>query len=339
MKLAIIGNTASGKSSLFYALVDGHFSKAHGYFSQIGTFVSKDMGVFELGHLIGAKKITPAQYEVGDFDGFGRLWKEKKTGEILQELITYDTLIQVVNAFSTEDAESDFEEINMNLIFSDLQFVERRIPKLEKKVQAKSAQERELDILKRIHEVLLEEKPISSLHLTEDEKKVIAGYPFLTIKPRIVLKNINEDANVDINEKAYKNYPLISAPLNIEKELAEISDENERKELLDAYGLKESILVKLEHTILKELGFIIFYTVGEKETRAWLLEKGSTVYEAAGKIHSDIQRGFIRAEVIHYEDFIKAGSHKEAKSLHLMHLEGKDYIVQHRDVINIRFSI
>ncbi len=339
MKLAIIGNPGAGKTSLFFSLVGKHFSRKKGYFSQIGTFISKDRRVFELGNLINARKITPVNYEVGDFDGFGNLWKEEKNGEILQELITYDVLIQVIDAFSGKDTESDFEDTNLRLIFSDLQFTEKRLSKLEKEVKAKKVSEKELQILRKIYNALSNEKPISSIGLSEQEKTIIAGYPFLTIKPRIVLINVRED-NAPLECKSeYKGYPALCAPLNIEMELSEIEDENERKELLKEYGFEDSAVHRLEEIILKELGFIIFYTVGEKETRAWLLKKGSTVYEAAGKIHSDIQRGFIRAEVIHYEDFVKAGSHKEAKNLNLMSLEGKDYVVKDGDVINIRFSI
>jgi len=339
MKLAIIGNPAVGKSSLFFALVGKHFSRKKGYFSHIGTFVSKDRRVFELGNLIKSRKITPVNYEVGDFDGFGNLWKEEKTGEILQELITYDILIQVVDAFSGKDTESDFEDINLRLIFSDLQLTERRLSRLEKEVKARKGSEKELKILEKIYDTLSNEKPISSLGLSEQEKGIISGYSFLTIKPRIVFINIKED-NLSLEcKEEYRGYPAICAPLNIEMELSEIEDEEERKELLEEYGLKDSAVHRLEETILKELGYIVFYTVGEKETRAWLLKKGATVYEAAGKIHSDIQRGFIRAEVIHYEDFIKTGSHKEAKNRNLMTIEGKEYVVQDGDVINIRFSI
>ncbi len=339
MKLAIIGNTAVGKTSLFYSLVGTHFSRKKGYFSQIGTFVSKDRRVFELGRLLNSRKITPVNYEVGDFDGFGKLWKEEKTGEILQELISYDVLIHVIDAFSQKDPREDFEDINLRLIFSDLQFAEKRIARLQKEVKAKKGAEKELELLKKIHSNLLEEKPITSLELSEQEQKMISGNPFITTRPRIVLLNVSENALEKDCTSEYMGYPALCAPLSIERELAEIEDEKEREELLREYGLKDSAVHRLEEIILRELGYIIFYTAGEKETRAWLLKKGSTVYEAAGKIHSDIQRGFIRAEIIHYDDFIKAGSHKEAKNLNLMHLEGKDYIVQDGDVINIRFSI
>ncbi len=339
MRLTIIGNPQTGKSTLFYSLVGEHASKGKGYFSHIGTFVSKDPRVFKLGELVNAKKITPVTYEIADFDGFGALWKEDKAGEIVQELLTSHIFLQVIPAFRISDISKEFDDLNMRLIFSDLRFVEKRLTRLEKEVKAKKASQKELDLLKNIENTLLEERPLSSMNLSKDQLKMISGYAFLTLKPRIVVINIGED---DINSfecpDSMHEYPVICSPLSIEKELAEL-EEYERAELLGEYGLKDSAVHKLEETILKELGYIIFYTAGEKETRAWLLRRGETAFDAAGKIHSDIQRGFIRAEVIHYEDFIKAGNHKEAKNQNLMHLEGKEYVVQDGDVLNIRFSI
>lgn len=339
MKLAIIGNPSTGKTSLFYSLVKGHSRRQKGYFSSIGTFTSKDRRVIQMGRLVKSQKITPVSYQVGDFDGFGKLWKEDKAATIIQELVMYDVLIHVINNFSGSNPERDFDDLNLRLIFADLQFVENRISKLKKEVNAKKAQRKELELLEKIHLNLLSEKPISFLKLKEHEKKLISGYPFITIKPRILVLNVSEDLVKEPCPSGYKELPTICASLNIEREVAEINNETTRTELLNEYGIKESAVSKLEDIILKELGYIIFYTVGDKETRAWLLRKGASAFEAAGKIHSDIQRGFIRAEVIHYSDFIKAGSHKEAKKLNLMHLEGKDYIVQDGDVINIRFSI
>ncbi len=339
MRLTIIGNQQSGKTTLFQSLVGPHMSRAKGYFSHIGTFVSKDPRVFTLGKLMNSRKITPVTYEVTDFDGFGTLWKEERSGEIVQELNTSDIFLQIIPAFRNVDIGEEFDDLNMRLIFSDLRFVERRLERLEKEVKAKKASLKELDLLKKIENTLLEEKPISSLNLSRDELKLISGYPFITLKPRIVVINIDEtDIGTFECPKRIKNFPVICSPLSVEKEIAELEDD-ERKELLKEYGLNDSAVHKLEETILRELGYIIFYTAGEKETRAWLLKRGASVYEAAGKIHSDIQKGFIRAEVIHYDDFVHAGNHKEAKNQNLMHLEGKDYIVRDGDVINIRFSI
>lgn len=340
MRLTIIGTAQSGKTTLFHALVGSHMSRAKGYFSHIGTFVSKDPRVFRLGKLVNSRKITPITYEVGDFDGFGTLWKEERSGEIVQELNTSHVFLQVIPAFRGVDIIKEFDELNLRLILSDLRFVERRLDKLEKEVKAKKSSPRELELLRKIEDTLLEEKPVSTLSLSREEIKLISGYPFITIKPRIAIININEkDINSFNCPNKIKNFPSICTPLNVEKELSELEDEKEKEALIKEYGLSDSAVHRLEEIILKELGYIIFYTVGEKETKAWLLKKGATVYEAAGKIHSDIQRGFIKAEVIHYEDFVRAGNHKEAKNQNLMHLEGKDYVVQDGDVINIRFSI
>ncbi len=340
MKLAIIGSTQCGKSTLFHLLAGEHATKQRGYLSSIAAFGFKDERLYTLAKLVNAKKITPIMLEIGDFEGFGKLYREERAAEIIQSLMPYDMLIQIVPSYPPFDMQNDFDEINLRITLSDLKFAENRIKKLKKEVAAKKSDPKELKLLEKISTHLENEMPIFTMNLQDSEKKMLAGYPFVSAKPRIILVNAEESSmsNIDTKKISSLGFPIIISSLSVEKEVMELP-QDERADMFKLYGIEASSLDRLEQTVRDYLSMVTFFTAGEKETRAWPLRKGQTAFEAAGKIHSDIQRGFIRAEVIHYDDFIKAGSHNEAKRLNLMHLEGKEYVVQDGDVLNIRFSI
>ena len=204
--------------------------------------------------------------------------------------------------------------------------------------------EREVELLQRIEAWLSEEKPLFSMELTETDQQIIRGYNFISLKPQILIVNKDENRlGEELPERIKKKIEerksyYMETDLELEEELSELSKE-EIAQLMKEYGLKESVKNFLVNNILNALGMITFFTVNEREGRAWVIPKGSTAKQAAGKIHSDMERGFIRAEVIHFDDFMRAGSEKKAREMGLYKLEGKDYIVQDGDILFIRFSV
>ncbi len=342
MKVAIIGSAGTGKSTLFRILTGVVDGRHRGYTSGVGIAEIEDQRLYRIAELHNSRKITRPHIEFVDFDGFGLLWKESKAGEIQNQLPGFDALVHVVGGFAPHDPVSDFEEIDMRLILADLTAVERTLKRMEKEVKARKADPMVFETLQKIEEALASGKGVSEIELSDTERKAVRGFGFLTALPRVVVINIPEEqigSHFSDFEKLMENrsIPYIYASLPVEEEIWQLPQED-RLELLKEYGLDEPLPSRLFRAILDALDYIIFFTAGEKEARAWLLRRGSTASQAAGKIHTDMEKGFIRAEVYHYEDLIKYGSEKALKDKGLVRLEGRDYIVKDGDILMIRFS-
>jgi hypothetical protein len=281
-----------------------------------------------------------------------------RTGVQSQSLRELDALVHVVRAFEDEavpmeadtvDPKRDIENVELELILSDLAVVEKRVERLEKdiKKQKNPALEKELQVLKVCKVALDKQTPLRELGLGAEDSKVIRGFTFLSLKPMLYVLNLGEGdaaranvadqfaAEAGLKQRLHTGVSAICG--KVEAELAQMSDAD-AAEFLGSYGLKESAISRLINASYQLLGLISFFTVGEDECRAWTIRAGMTAMEAAGEIHSDIQRGFIRAEVTKYEDLMAAGSFAEARTRAQLRLEGKEYIVQDGEIVHFRHA-
>ena len=343
MKVAVIGSMGVGKSTLFDLLARGHEGKARGYISGVGLAEIEDPRIEKIREIAGSKSVKKPRIEIYDFDGFGKLWKEERVGEILNELLGLDLLLQIVGDFPPFEPESDFEEIDLRLILADLSIVENKLKRIEKEKMAHRATEEEAVFFRKLRDHLSAENVLSQLHLTEFEKNLIQGYSFLTVLPRVVIFNSSEErVEEDLPDSLIarlkeRGYPHFRTILPIEREIRELEPE-ERDEILAGYGLKPGFVAKLKKAILEALGLITFFTTAHDELTAWLVREGTTAKEAAGHIHTDMERGFIRADVVHYDDLLGCGDFKKARETGHLRSEGKDYVVRDGDIIFIKFS-
>lgn len=344
MKVAIVGDSLTGKSTLLKALTENNFSRGSGYFSGFGTFILEDPNLDFLAELYESKKKTLLHIDVYDFDGFGKLWKDDKKGEIKNELSGFEALLCVISDVQDEPLGSSFYDLEYKLLLTDLDFIEKRLEFLEKESHKRKVNEREIQLLEKLDAWLSSEKPLYLMEFSESENEIMRGYLFLSMLPQIFVFNrhetrVREELPQEILSKIQEHkFPFFVTSLEIEEELISVPA-SERIEILRSFGVEVSVKAGISNSIKDVMGITVFYTVGKSEARAWYVNRGATVREAAGKIHSDMERGFIRAEVIHIEDLKRAGSEKKARELGLYHLEGKEYIVNDGDVILIRFSV
>ena len=321
--VGLVGLPYSGKSTLFTALTrsGGAGGKAN---MAVVDVPDERLGV--LAEIERSKKIVPAKVRFVDVPG-------GLTAQGIAEFRQMDALCLVVGAFSgTSDATKDLAALDAELVLADLASVESGTEKARKRSKggAKDAAA-ELPLLEKGQSFLEEEKPLREVGFDEEQLKTLRGYGFLTLKPWIVVHNVAEgDASTD--DRAI----LISAAL--EAEVAGM-DDAEAKELLAGFGIDEPGLDRVISACYRALDLITFLTTGEDETRAWEVRRGATAPEAAGAIHSDLERGFIRAEVENYDDLVASGGWDAAKAKGLLRVEGKDYVVQEGDVLHIRFAV
>lgn len=359
MKTGIIGLPQVGKTSLFKILTKaqveerGHNPRE----AHIGIAKVPDERLDKLSSLYAPKKLVHATVEYSDVAAIGQ--EALKESAYANNLRTVDALIHVLRAFDEPsiphvgeiDPLRDARNVDFDLVVNDLGQIEKRLERLEKDLKKmKSAElEREFDLLTRAKVHLESERPLREMEMSTEDKKRIRGFMFLSQKSILYVLNVNESSTLGSDlEQAPAKYQLTeyaSRPNaavtaicgKVEAELAEM-DDAEAAEFLASYGLKESGLVRLIRKSYELLGLISFFTVGEDECRAWTIERGSRAQAAAGAIHSDLEKHFIRAETIHWDQLLEAGSEANARSRGTLRLEGKDYIVRDGDVMHIRHS-
>ena len=365
MKLGIVGLPNVGKSTLFNSLTKAGAESANYPFCTIdpnvGVVPVPDVRLKLLGDLYHSKKVTPAVIEFVDIAGLvkGASKGEGLGNQFLSNIREVDAIVHVVRCFEDSNVihvdgnvnpMRDIETINLELIFSDIEILERRIAKTAKSAFNDKSLAKELETLKAI-KAHLEEGLLARSFQCDDEDQLafVNSLNLLTWKPVIFAANVGEDDLADdgasnphvqkVREFAEENDSMVFVICaQIEQEIAEL-DDDEKAMFLEDLGLKESGLEKLIAASYDLLGLLSYLTSGEDETRAWTIKKGTKAPQAAGKIHSDFERGFIRAEVVNYQDLLDCGAYAAARDKGLVRLEGKDYVVQDGDVILFRFNV
>ena len=365
MKLGIIGLPNSGKTTLFDALT-GQQIETTAYpeplseEAHVGMVDIPDQRVDRLSEMYRPKKTTHADVLCADITGFARGISAEKGKTALANLVwDADAVIHVVRAFADDavihpngkvDPAGDVAALELELVFNDLELAETRLERIEKAVKKGVGGELELEkmVLEKCRARLEEEKPLRGLELTEEEHAAIGSLQFLSVKPELVVLNVGEEeidseatrATVAAVENFYEGRDALVFALSamIEMELAAM-EPDEAAMFLEDLGIIEPARDLVLREAYELLGLISFLTVGEDEVRAWSIRMGTPAVRAAGKVHSDIERGFIRAETVAFDDFIAAGSMAKARDTGKVRLEGKDYIVQNGDIINFRFNV
>lgn len=364
LKAGIIGMPNVGKSTLFNAITKKNILAANYPFATIdpnlGTVTVPDKRLEVLESMYNPERCIGAQYEFTDIAG---LVKGASNGEglgnkFLSHIREVDAVIEVVRCFKDKDVIHvegsvdpirDIEIINLELGISDLEIINSRLDRIVKKANTSNDKLllKEVDILNRCKEFLVTGKPLRELDLSIEEKEFIKAFNFITLKPLIYLANVNEvdlvNGGNEMLDRVYEyarkeNISVITMCAEIESELVELPDD-EKKVFLSELGIKESGLDKLISTTYDILGLSTFFTVGSDEVRAWTFRKGMKAPECAGIIHTDFQRGFIKAEVMSYEDLVTYGSELKVKEAGKVRLEGKDYIMSDGDICLFRFNV
>ena len=364
LKAGIVGLPNVGKSTLFNAITKKNILAANYPFATIepnvGVVVVPDERLTTLNNLYKPKSLVPTTFEFTDIAG---LVKGASTGEglgnkFLSHIREVDAIVEVVRCFDDKqithvegkiDPIRDIEIVNVELILSDLEIIQNRINKIGKKADMTKDKEviLEVNTLKKCEQALLENIPLRKLEFEEDELNVIKNFNLITLKPIIYAANVSEE-DAAANENQYtklveeyaqkENSLVITMCAKVESELSELEDEDKKTFLLEL-GIKESGLDKLITATYKLLGLETFFTAGTDEVRAWTFTKGMTAPECAGIIHTDFQKGFIKAEVMSYEDLVEYNDEKAVKEAGKLRLEGKEYLMKDGDICYFRFNV
>ena len=359
LRIAIIGLAQTGKTTLLHILAHAHGAQAASSRAEthVGVVAVPDARLDRLSAMYNPKKTVHASIEYLDTPGSViDLLRSGARGEA--SIKEVDALAHVVRAFHNDavpppsgemNPKSDLETTDLELILSDLAVVEKRLERLAKDVKKlkNPVLERELEVVEKCKAGLEQQIPLRQLEFSDEERKLIRGFTFLSLKPMVYVLNLDESdaARAEAAEEFAAEMGLARKPRTavtavcgkIEAELAELSDA-EAADFMQSYGLKESALSRFIRTGYRLLDLISFFTVGEDECRAWTIQAGSTALDAAGEIHSDIQKGFIRAEVVSYEDLVAAGSLNETNARGQFKLEGREYVVHDGEVVHFRHS-
>ena len=360
----IVGLPNVGKSTLFNAITNQKILAENYPFATIepnvGVVTVPDQRMDKLKEMYDPKRFIPTTYEFTDIAGLvkGASKGEGLGNKFLAHIREVDAIVEVVRCFDdgkiihvegTIDPIRDIETINLELAIADLEIVNNRLEKVAKKAKATKNKDDilESNILQKAKDALEKNIPLRNLDLTEEEKFLVKSYSFLTLKPIIYVANIKEDdlAKEDneyvlkVKEYAKKeNAKVVSLCAKVEEELSEL-DLEDKNEMLEALGLDSSGLDKLITATYDILGLATYFTVGKDEVRAWTFKKGMNAKKCAGIIHTDFEKGFIRAEIMSYEDLIEYGSELQVKEHGKMRLEGKDYLMQDGDICHFRFNV
>ncbi len=342
MKIGIVGYQGSGKSTLFEWLADTPADPALAHTTQSHMVCVPDKRIEHFCEIYHPKKVTLASINLVDTPGLSRT-HEGSAGKLAM-IREASCLVVVVAAFDSGDPLADLQSFEEDLLIADLDIVTGRIDRLREAIKKprpnREQQQAELDLLERMQQELEAGRAIRDMELTVEQEKSIRAFQLFADKPRVVIVNVAdvEEQPERFAKQAPANLDVTAVSLSLQLELSKM-DEQERDDFCREMGVqvfgREGLLIKLMHASGQQL----FFTVGEKDVRSWMIPQGATAVEAAGEIHTDLARGFIRAEVMRPEDLIRLGSEREVKAQHLMRQEPKDYVVQEGDIMFIRSGI